>query len=94
MLLPTLIFLLLDSGFEYMSNKIPNEIPKYLYRRFNTKKKMLNRGQPHVFFKINKVSDDACQCNGHDVVISIGGICFYIESFVHCMTHEETLSIQ
>ena len=55
---------------------------------------MLNRGQPHVFFKINKVSDDACQWNGHDVVISIGGICFYIESFVHCMTHEEKLSIQ
>ena len=23
---------------------------------------------------INKVSDDACQWNGHDVVISIGGI--------------------
>ena len=44
--------------------------------------------------KINKVSDDACQWNGHDVVISIGGICFYIESFVCCMTHEEKLNIQ
>ena len=29
---------------------------------------------------INKVSDDACQWNGHDVVISIGGI-FFIERF-------------
>ena len=94
MLLPTLIFLLLDSGFEYMSNKIPNEIPKYLYRRFNTKKKCSTEVNRMYFFKINKVSDDACQCNGHDVVISIGGICFYIESFVHCMTHEEKLSIQ
>ena len=26
---------------------------------------------------INKMSDDACQWNGHDVVISIGGIFFY-----------------
>ena len=34
---------------------------------------------------INKVSDDACQWNGHDVVISIGGI-FFIERFVCCMT--------
>ena len=42
---------------------------------------------------INKVSDDACQWNGHDVVISIGGI-FFIERFVCCMTHEEKLSIQ
>ena len=42
---------------------------------------------------INKVSDDACQWNGHDVVISIGGI-FFTERFVCCMTHEEKLSIQ
>ena len=28
---------------------------------------------------------DACQWNGHDVVISIGGI-FFIERFVCCMT--------
>ena len=34
---------------------------------------------------INKVNDDACQWNGHDVVISIGGI-FFIERFVCCMT--------
>ena len=33
---------------------------------------------------INKVSDDACQWNGHDVVISNGGI-FFIERFVCCM---------
>ena len=30
---------------------------------------------------INKVNDDACQWNGHDVVISIGEI-FFIERFV------------
>ena len=35
---------------------------------------------------INKVSDDACQWNGHDVVAN--------ERFVYCMTHEEKLSIQ
>ena len=29
---------------------------------------------PTVSMLINKVSDDACQWNGHDVVISIGGI--------------------
>ena len=34
---------------------------------------------------IYTVSDDACQWNGHDVVISIGGI-FFIERFVCCMT--------
>ena len=34
---------------------------------------------------INKMSDNACQWNGHDVVISIGGI-FFIERFVCCMT--------
>ena len=33
----------------------------------------------------NKVNDDACQWNGHDVVISIGGI-FFIERFVCWMT--------
>ena len=33
---------------------------------------------------INKVSDDACQWNGYDVVMSIGGI-FFIERFVCCM---------
>ena len=40
-----------------------------------------------------KVSDDACQWNGHDVVISISGI-FFKERFVCCMTHEEKLSLQ
>ena len=40
-----------------------------------------------------RVSDDACQCSGHDVVISIGGT-FFVERFVCCMTHEEKLSIQ
>ena len=34
---------------------------------------------------INKVNDGACQWNGHDVVISIGGI-FFIECFVCWMT--------
>ena len=37
---------------------------------------------------INKVSDDACQWNGHDVVISMGGIFFFIERFVCCMTRK------
>ena len=36
---------------------------------------------------INKVNDDACQWNDHDVVMSIGGI-FFIERFVCCMTKE------
>ena len=50
--------------------------------------KKVNRGQllsPAICMLINKVSDDACQWNGHDVVISIGGI-FFIERFVCCMT--------
>ena len=41
---------------------------------------------------MNKVSDGACQWNGHDVVISIGGIFFYRTL---CILHdEEKLSIQ
>ena len=39
---------------------------------------------------VNKVRDNACQWNGHDVVISVGGI-FFIQRFVCCMTHEENL---
>ena len=42
--------------------------------------KKLNRGQllwPAVCMLINKVSDDACQWNGHEVVISVGGIFLY-----------------
>ena len=35
---------------------------------------------------INKVSDDACQWSGHDVVISIGEIFFYRTLQVCCMT--------
>ena len=36
---------------------------------------------------INKVSDDPCQWNGHDVVvISIGGI-FFIECYIY-MLHD------
>ena len=47
---------------------------------------------PTASMLINKVSDDACQWNGHDVVISIGGIFFYRTL---CMLHdEEKLSIQ
>ena len=57
--------------------------------------KKVNRGQllsPAACMLINKVSDDACQWNGHDVVISIGGIFFYRTL---CMLHdEEKLSIQ
>ena len=58
--------------------------------------KKVNRGQllsPAACMLIIKVSDDACQWNGHDVVISIGGI-FFTERFVCCMTHKEKLSIQ
>ena len=56
-----------------------NEI-QYLYWQFNTtiilrlNNKKLNRGQlfwPAACMLINKESDDACQWNGHDVVISI-----------------------
>ena len=70
-----------------------NTIP-ILAIQYNNKK--LNRGQllwPAACMLINKVSDDACQWNGHDVVISIGGT-FFIERFVCCMTHEEKLSLQ
>ena len=38
---------------------------------------------------INKVNDDACQRNGHDVVISIGGI-FFTERVVCCMTKKSS----
>ena len=63
--------------------------------------KKLNRGQllsPAACMLINKVSDDACQWNGHDVVISIGGI-FFIECYICCMTprkaeHSVTLQQQ
>ena len=63
--------------------------------QYNNKK--LNRGQllwPAACMLINKVSDDACQWICHDAVISIGGIFFFKECFVCCMTHEETLSLQ
>ena len=39
---------------------------------------------PTASMLIYTVSDDACQWNGHDVVISIGGI-FFIERSVCCM---------
>ena len=53
-------------------NTIP--IPAIQYKNIK-----LNRGQllsPAACMLINKESDDACQWNGHDVVISIGGIFF------------------
>ena len=45
---------------------------------------------------INKVSDNACQGNGHDVVIPTGGILFKRTLYrTLCMLHdEEKLSIQ
>ena len=74
------------SGFEYMNvvswSTIPIPAIQYIY---NNKK--LNRRQllsSAAGMLINKVSDDACQWNGHDVVISICGI-FFIERFVCCM---------
>ena len=42
---------------------------------------------------INKVSDDACYWNGHDVVIAIGGI-FFIERFYVAWRRKLKLSIQ
>ena len=55
--------------------------------RYN--KKTLKGGQllwpAACIFKISKVSDDACQWNGHDVVISIGGFLFYRTL---CMLHD------
>ena len=54
--------------------------------QFNNKNP--NIGQllwPVASVLINKVSDDAGQWNGHDIVISIGRI-FFIEHFVCCMT--------
>ena len=62
----SLIFLILDSGFEYMNvlSCVYNEI-QYLYRRFNTTikslTKVINFDLPHECMFINKVSDDACQ---------------------------------
>ena len=64
-----LIFLILDSGFAGVSNRL--------------------------LMLINKVSDDTCQWNGHDVVISLNRwVFFHIKRFVCCMSHEEKLSIQ
>ena len=40
---------------------------------------------PTASMLINKMNDDACQWNGHDVVTSIGGI-FFIERFDCCLT--------
>ena len=84
----------MDSGFEYMNvlSCVYNEI-EYLYQRFNKKLNRVQLLSPAECMLITKVSDDACQWNGHDVVISIGGI-FFTERFVCCMTHEEKLSIQ
>ena len=60
-------FLILDkiSGFEYTNvvSCVYNEI-QYLYRRFNTTIKKLNRRQllsSAACMLINKVGDDACQ---------------------------------
>ena len=88
------LFLFLDSGFEYMNvlSCVYNEI-EYLYQRFNKKLNRVQLLSPAECMLITKVSDDACQWNGHDVVISIGGI-FFTECFVCCMAHEEKLSIQ
>ena len=72
---------------------------EYLYWQFNatikssTEARENDRGQllwPATCVLINKVRDNACQWNGHDVVISVGGI-FFIQRFVCCMTHEENL---
>ena len=84
----------MDSGFEYMNvlSCVYNAI-EYLYQRFNKKLNRVQLLSPAECMLITKVSDDACQWNGHDVVISIGGI-FFTERFVCCMTHEEKLSIQ
>ena len=95
-----LMFLILDTGFEYMNvlSCVYNEI-EYLYWQFNatikssTEARENDRGQllwPATCVLINKVRDNACQWNGHDVVISVGGI-FFIQRFVCCMTHEENL---
>ena len=54
-----------------------NRIP-VLAIQYNNKK--LNRGKflwPATCMLINKASDDECQWNEHDVVISIGGIFSY-----------------
>ena len=58
------------------------------YRRFNATIK--SSGQllwptASTGMLIDKVNDDACQWNGHDVVISIGGIFFYRTL---CMLHD------
>ena len=75
-----LIFLILDTGFEYMNvlSSVYNEI-EYLYWHFQYNNKKLNRDKllwPATCMLINKVSDDECQWNEHDVVISISGIFF------------------
>ena len=76
----------MDSGFECMNVFyccVYNEI-QYLYisaiQYNNIKNKIKSSDQllwPTASMLINKVSDDACQWNGHDVVISIGGIFSY-----------------
>ena len=76
----------MDSGFEYMNvlSCVYDEI-EYLYRRFNKKLKRVQLLSPAECMLITKVSDDACEWNGHDVVISIGGIFFYRTL---CMLHD------
>ena len=84
----------MDSGFEYMNvlSCVYNEI-EYLYQRFNKKLNRVQLLSPAECMLITKVSDDACQWNGHDVVSQLMGF-FLTERFVCCMTHEEKLSIQ
>ena len=65
-------------------SSVYNEI-EYLYWHFQYNNKKLNRDKllwPATCMLINKVSDDECQWNEHDVVISISGIFFLIERFV------------
>ena len=71
------MFLILDSGFEYMNvlSCVYNDYNTYTGFQYSNKK--LNKGQlfwPAAFMLINKVSDGACQWIFHDVVISIGRI--------------------
>ena len=77
----------MDSGFEYMNvlSCVYNEI-EYLYQRFNKKLNRVQLLSPAECMLITKVSDDACQWNGHDVVISIDGN-FFLQNALYVAWH-------
>ena len=85
-----LIFLILDSGFEYMN------VLSCVYNETGDSINKLNRGQLHVLWRAACMSVKWSWIrisHVRNVVISVRGT-FFIERLVCCMTHGEKLSIQ